>query len=113
MTDREIFRQNFRRLLRSTGVSQRIISEQIGVSFQTVSAWATGRGYPRADAMEKLCKFFKIKQSALTEDPHSLKSDERILIEGFRSLPESARKKMIERMEELAKLYPKWSDDDG
>ena len=67
MTDREIFKTNLVNLMNETKTKQVDIAEYAEVSYQTVSAWVQGRGYPRADAMEKLCKFFGIKQSDLTE----------------------------------------------
>lgn len=112
MTDREIFRKNFRDLLNETKTMQRDLADYAGVSFQTVSAWVKGRSYPRADAMEKICKFFGIKQSALTEEHHK-ETDEDILLYAFRQLPEDGRKKLLERAEELIQLYPKRRKSNG
>ena len=67
MTDREIFQTNLKELMRTTKVKQIDIARYAEVSYQTVSSWVCGRGYPRAEAMEKLCKFFGIRQSALTD----------------------------------------------
>lgn len=107
MTDREIFQKNLIDLLESTKTKQIDISKYTGVSYQTVSAWVTGRGYPRAEAMEKLCKFFGVKQSALTEDRTAV-SDEDQLITAFRSLSNEGKQKLMERADELRKLYPKY-----
>lgn len=106
MTDREIFRRNLSDLLAKTKTKQIDIAKYAEVSYQTVSAWVTGRGYPRADAMEKLCRFFGVKQSALTEEQGS-ESDEDYLLSMFRSLSADGRNKLIERASELVKLYPK------
>ena len=57
MTDREIFQTNLKELMRTTKVKQIDIARYAEVSYQTVSSWVCGRGYPRAEAMEKLCKF--------------------------------------------------------
>lgn len=113
MTDREIFRKNFIELLRITKVRQRDLSKQIGVSFQTVSAWATGRGYPRPEAMEKICQYFGIKPSALTEDPNSEETQEQKLIEYFRSLSDIGKEKALERVSEMVIVYPKRSKKNG
>ena len=107
MNDREIFRKNLADLMALTKVKQIDISNYIGVSYQTVSAWVTGRGYPRADAMEKLCAFFGIKQSILTEEHKEEKSNEQLLVDSFRSLSEIGQEKLLERAEELKKLYPR------
>lgn len=106
MTDREVFQQNLNDLMNTTKVKQIDIAKYAEVSYQTVSAWVTGRGYPRADAMEKLCRFFGIKQSALTE-PKGEKNEEDRLLTKFRALSDEGRNKLIERADELVKLYPK------
>ena len=107
MTDREIFKNNLVELMRTTKVKQVDIAKYAEVSYQTVSAWVTGRGYPRADAMEKLCRFFGIKQSALTEAKDPVKTEEDILLSAFRSMSDLGREKMLERASELIRLYPK------
>lgn len=104
MTDREIFRNNLSNLMKMAKVKQADIAKYAEVSYQTVSAWVTGRGYPRADAMEKLCKFFGVKQSALTEDQTEITQEDTLLI-AFRSLPQEGRNKLIERADELCILY--------
>ena len=105
MTDREIFRANLTNLMNKTKTKQIDIAKYAEVSYQTVSAWVTGRGYPRADAMERLCKFFGVKQSALTES--SEETDEDKLVAMYRLMSDNGRSKLIERAEELVKLYPK------
>ena len=106
MTDREIFQQNLVNLMNITKVKQIDIARYAEVSYQTVSAWVCGRGYPRADAMQKLCKFFNIKQSALTEE-RSKETDEDRLLAMFRCLSADGQQKLFERAEELVQLYPK------
>ena len=106
MTDREIFKNNLVELMRTTKVKQIDIAKYAEVSYQTVSAWVTGRGYPRADAMEKLCRFFGVKQSALTEDSNA-RSDEDVLLSRFRAMSDKGKEKLMERAEELVVLCPK------
>ena len=111
MTDREIFKNNLTNLLKSTKTKQIDLAKYAEVSFQTVSAWVKGRGYPRADAMEKICRFFNVKQSALTEKGEE--TDEEKLLSAFRSLPDAGRRKLLERAEELILLYPKRRKHNG
>ena len=113
MTDREIFKNNLNNLINITRVKQIDIAKYAEVSYQTVSSWVTGRGYPRAEAMEKLCKFFGIKQSILTEDHYSKTSQEDILLSLFRALSDEGKEKLIERASELKKLYPKGRKRNG
>lgn len=103
MTDREIFRSNLVDLMNRSKVRQIDIARYAEVSYQTVSSWVCGRGYPRAEAMEKLCRFFGIKQSALTES-HDIETDEDKLIYIYRALPIEGKVKLIERAEELKVL---------
>ena len=59
MTDREVFQTNLINLMKQTKTKQSDIAKYAEVSYKTVSAWVCGRGYPRVDAMEKLCRFFR------------------------------------------------------
>lgn len=112
MTDREIFRKNLSNMLHNTKTKQIDLAKYAEVSFQTVSAWITGRGYPRAETMEKVCKFFGVKQSALTEEQnHETQEDK--LIELYRILPEEGKDKLLQRAEELIMLYPRRKKRNG
>ena len=104
MTDREIFQANLKELMRSSKVKQIDIARYAEVSYQTVSSWVCGRGYPRAESMEKLCKFFGIKQSALTELQEE--TDEERLLLYYRSMSTTGKKKLLERAKELIVLNP-------
>ena len=106
MTDREIFKTNLAALMKKAKAKQIDVAKYAEVSYQTVSAWVCGRGYPRADAMEKLCSFFGVKQSALTEK-QSEKTPEDDLVAMFRALPVEAKEKLLERADELTRLYVK------
>lgn len=111
MTDREIFKANLSKLMNETKTKQIDIAKYAEVSYQTVSAWVTGRGYPRADAMERLCRFFGVKQSALTESAEE--TDEDRLLAVYRILSPEGQKKLFERAEELRRLYPKRGKRNG
>ena len=104
MTDREIFRKNLANMMNETKTKQIDLAKYTEVSYPTVSAWVQGRAYPRADAMEKLCRFFGVRQSAITEERIDKDQDRLIIIYG--SLSEDGKIKLLERAEELLKLYP-------
>jgi transcriptional regulator with XRE-family HTH domain len=112
MTDREIFKRNLGDIMNATKSKQIDIARYAEVSYQTVSAWVTGRAYPRADAMEKLCRFFGVKQSALTEEKNIVNDEDRIL-SAFRALSPKGQEKLFERAAELKRLYPKRSSKNG
>lgn len=103
MTDREIFRDNLVSLMARAKVKQIDIAKYTNVSYQTVSAWVCGRGYPRAETMEKLCRFFGVKLSALTEN-QSNETQEDQLVAIYRALPQEGKNKLMERAEELVLL---------
>lgn len=105
MTDREIFRRNLVRMMNITKAKQIDIAKYAEVSYQTVSAWVCGRGYPRAEAMEKLCRFFGVKRSTLTEEQTETEEDQ--LLSAFRAMSDKGREKLMEYAVELATLYPK------
>jgi len=105
MTDREIFQNNLVNLMEKSKAKQIDIAKYAEVSYQTVSAWVQGRGYPRAEAMGKLCRFFGVKQSALTEQ--SAHTDEDDLLNAFRLMSDEGKEKLLERADELIKLHPK------
>lgn len=103
MTDREVFKNNLTDLMNRTKAKQVDIAKYAEVSYQTVSAWVCGRGYPRAEKMEKLCRFFGVKLSALTEY-QSNETQEDQLLAMYRALPQAGRDELIERAEELTLL---------
>ena len=112
MTDREIFKNNLYNLMKSAKVKQKDIAKAAEVSYQTVSAWICGRSYPRADAMERLCRVFGVKQSALTES-QSQRTPEDDLVSAFRALPMEGKQKLLERADELMQLYVKKGKRNG
>ena len=112
MTDREIFKTNLTNLMKRSKVKQIDIAKYAEVSYQTVSAWVCGRGYPRADAMERLCKFFGVKQSVLTEN-QSEESQEDKLLAMYRALPQEGKDKLLERAEELTLLMKRRNKHNG
>ena len=106
MTDREIFKNNFSELMRISKVAQKDLADYAKVSYKTVSAWVCGRGYPRAEQMESICRFFGIRQAALTQEKEPERTQEDALLSYFRSLSPEGKLKMLERAEEMTKLYP-------
>lgn len=111
MTDREVFQINLVNLIKKSKVKQVDIAKYAEVSYKTVSAWVCGRGYPRIETMEKLCKFFGVKQSALTTNNDE--TDEDRLLLAFRTLSDDGKSKLLDRAAELMLLYPKKGKKNG
>ena len=110
MTDREIFQKNLTELMRVTKVKQIDLAKYVDVSYQTVSALVTGRGYPKPETMEKICQFFGIKKRELLE--YEDDTQESSLIRLYRTLSNEGKQKLIERAYELTRLYPKRRNPD-
>lgn len=104
MTDREIFQKNLKNFIEESGCKQIDIANFVGVSDKTVSAWINGRGYPRADVMEKLSVFFGVRLSDLV-DEKTEDEEEALLLKMFRTLPSVGKSKLLERAQELCVLY--------
>ena len=110
--NREVFKLNFYNLLKTTKVKQIDVAREVDVDTRTVSAWATGRAYPRPESMGRLCEYFGIHQSVLTDVQKPEKNDEDILIEIFRSMSDEGKKKMLDRANEMKLLYPRRREND-
>ena len=65
MTDREIFRDNLNHYLSLSGKLQKDLADYVGAKATTVSGWTRGISYPRAEAMEKIARFFDIPTTKL------------------------------------------------
>jgi transcriptional regulator with XRE-family HTH domain len=81
MADREIFRENLNFYLKDQKKKQKDLAEYVGAKTTTVSGWTRGVSYPRADAMEKIAKFFDVPTSRLVGDRNgNAYSDARIVV---------------------------------
>ena len=67
MDNHNIFAENLNRYMEERGKTRKEVSEAIGVSYFTFTAWATGQKYPRMDKVEKLANYFGILKSDLIE----------------------------------------------
>lgn len=97
--------KNIQQLRLQHGLSQKELAIIAGVSDKTVSAWETGRIFPRMGSIQKMADFFNIKKSDIIEPVattlnvkhekiFSLNTDEKKLIEGYREL-DSSKKSLI------------------
>lgn len=68
MDNKNIFASNLQRYMKLNDKTRRDISEALGVSYFTVTAWANGSKYPRMDKVEMLANYFGILKSDLIEE---------------------------------------------
>ena len=111
MTDREIFRKNLNDCLTSSGKMQKDLADYVGAKTTTVSGWTRGVSYPRADAMEKIARFFGVPTSRLVGDPDAPASENytyvkpittceaRIISSGIDKMPEERRRQALAIMQ--------------
>lgn len=59
---------NLKRYLRINKVSRTQLSENLGISYSTISDWVNGKSYPRIDKIEMIANYFGINKSDLVED---------------------------------------------
>ncbi|MBQ3490120.1 MAG: helix-turn-helix transcriptional regulator [Clostridia bacterium] len=59
------FAENLRKLRRERGFTQEVLSEKLGVSFQTVSRWENGVVYPDIELLPVIADFFEIRVDEL------------------------------------------------
>ena len=68
MDNRNIFASNLQRYMALNQKTRRDISEALGISYFTVTAWVNGSKYPRMDKVEMLANYFGILKSDLIEE---------------------------------------------
>lgn len=64
-TLRSIFVNNFREILDEKKITQKEVSDHLGIPLTTVSTWANGKSYPRIDRMELLAEYLGVSRIEL------------------------------------------------
>ena len=60
--------KNLKKYLKLYSVSRMQLSENLGISYSTVSDWINGNAYPRIDKIEMMANYFGINKSDLVEE---------------------------------------------
>ncbi len=94
--ERDIFAQNFRRLLEAKGKTQADIVAALDITSSTVSDWANAKKYPRIDKMQLIADHLGVLVSEL-RDEHNAATQ--------------ARQAFSHRMQRLAELFEELNDD--
>jgi transcriptional regulator with XRE-family HTH domain len=66
--NKNIFARNLNNLMKNHGKSRKELSEVLGISYFTITAWTNGTKYPRMDKVEMLANYFGVSKSELIED---------------------------------------------
>ena len=66
--NKAVFAKNLRYYINLNNITQREVSEIVGVSPPTVNEWLKGKKYPRIDKIERLARHFRILKSDLIEE---------------------------------------------
>ena len=112
MDNRNIFANNLKKQMELKGVSRKDLSEALGISYFTITAWVNSTKYPRMDKVEMLSNFFGIQKSDLIEDKTEeenspdqlvLTEGEQELLELFRRIPEENRALVLEMIRAAVK----------
>lgn len=73
---------NLQRLIKSRGVTRHKVSDDLNISYTTLTDWCNGKTYPRIDKIELLAQYFKVRRSDLTEA-----HDEKEILPGIIEIP--------------------------
>lgn len=68
---RSVICENLNRLLRQRKMTQKELSEYMGVSASTVNDWVRGKKIPRMDKVDKLCSIFGVSREEILYDHSS------------------------------------------
>ena len=70
--NKKIMGLNIQRLMDKKGIDRNKLSEDINVSYTTISDWINGKTYPRIDKIELMANYFGVEKSDLVEDKSSI-----------------------------------------
>lgn len=78
--NKNIFATNLNNLMAERNKSRKDLSEALGISYFTITAWANGTKYPRMDKVEMLANYFGVLKSDLIEEPSKIDSTKTVSI---------------------------------
>lgn len=103
--NKNIFAKNLNHLMRINYKSRKDLSDALGISYFTITAWVNGTKYPRMDKVEMLANYFGVLKSDLIEEkvdttslPQKtfvLSEGEERLVELFRLVPEDQQELVL------------------
>ncbi|MEQ2985420.1 helix-turn-helix transcriptional regulator [Collinsella sp. CLA-ER-H7] len=112
-TARRRIARRLKQLRKERGVSVDELGVAVGKSGKTVSAWEVGHGQPDADAMIKLCRLFGVGIADFYgESGDTMSSDERDLVDVYRSLTTQHKGVLIATANALLAAQNEGADND-
>jgi transcriptional regulator with XRE-family HTH domain len=113
MDNKNVFANNLKKQMELKDVSRKDLSETLGISYFTITAWVNGTKYPRMDKVEMLANYFGIQKSDLIEDKTAeekeipgeivLTEEEKMLLNLFRRVPEQNQAMVLEMIRAAVK----------
>ena len=101
-TQRENFLRNLLIITEERGITQKAISDALGIPMTTVNAWFHGKSYPRADALQRLADFIGAPVSALVGDGDpTIAADMAIIGRAMQHMTAGQRAALIRLAEEM------------
>lgn len=92
---REIFSSHLGYLLARSGKTQIDMARVLNVATGTVSSWANGQKFPRADMIERIADYLGVRMSTLIEenglDEYLKEESDRQLLEAYRAADPAIR----------------------
>lgn len=65
MPDKNTFAKTLRALMKEQKLSQRALAAKLGITFQAVSTWCSGKNYPECDMLLKIASYFGVSTDYL------------------------------------------------
>lgn len=118
----DVIAYRIKTLLTETGWSQAKLGEKIGVAQQTVQRWATGKGSPTPDNLDKLAEitghpaywFMLPPEEEIREEPRepaNMSEDEQLLLTIYKQLPKTEQENMLQVFSHRLKELEEWVDN--
>lgn len=76
--NKKIMSQNISRLMKSKGVTRNKMSDDLAISYTTLTDWIKGNTYPRIDKIEMMSNYFGVPKSTLIESENSLNISDKV-----------------------------------
>lgn len=99
---KEILSKNLKKYISKSGKERRVIAEDLGFPYSTLTDWINGKKYPRINNIEKLAAYFDVSKSDLIEDFEEIKKDNDRLVTVIVKL--RANKDLLDIVEKLSSL---------